>query len=208
MVAPVFDFAADGGRGVVRGRTRRRRAAAAAVEGAGEGFRAARRGGEPFLHLAPVDLQIGEKRVAEPPADRLRAAAGLGQAQRAGVEVEAFGEADEERGGDGTLVALDQVEVAGRHRQRLGHRRLGQSRPAAQTAHRVSGHQLAFGHLDTLNTTSDDGLSRNRQNDKNRRAIRDPLTRPSLVFDVDRLVLSIIALSMPNAQAFGSTGDR
>ena len=50
------------------------------------------------------------------------------------IDVEAVGQFEKELGAEGALIALDQVEIAGRDLQALGHLRLIQAKVAAQAA--------------------------------------------------------------------------
>ncbi|NLS28174.1 hypothetical protein S2M10_31830 [Sphingomonas sp. S2M10] len=145
MVAPALDRAADllagicaawGGRG----------AAAHPVIGAGKGLGPVGGGGQPFAQLVAIDGDVGEQRVGQPPPQRLGPAAGLGRGEAAGIEVIGLGQLEHQRGGDRPLVALDQVEIAGRNLQRLRHRRLGDADLEAEPPDGVPGEEFAFGH--------------------------------------------------------------
>ena len=60
-----------------------------------------------------------------------------GQAAR--VDVKHLNKLQKDLRRDRTLVALNQIEIAGRNTQRLGHRGLGEALLAAQTAHPRAG---------------------------------------------------------------------
>ena len=143
MVAPAFDFGARGGDGIglLRGAGARQ-----PVIGAGKGFGGIGGGGNPVFELQPVEIEIGKQRVGQPALDRLHPAARCRTGQRARVEIKTFGEPQQDRGGQRPLVALDQVEVAGRNRERLRHRGLRQAIGAADAADGGPGEKFLLCH--------------------------------------------------------------
>ncbi len=145
MVAPALDLAADRGGGV-GGRVGGGGAGADPVIGAREGLGTARRARQPFLDLHSIDLEIGEHRIGQPPPDRLGAAAGFACGERARIEIERLGQPQQHGGGQGALIALDEVEIGGRDMEHLGHRRLRQSRAPAEAADGMTGEELGIDH--------------------------------------------------------------
>ena len=145
IAAPAFDLAAYLADRIERA-GRGRAARADPVEGTRKGFGAAGCAGEPFLEFVAVDLEIGEHRIGKPPPERGLAPARLACRERARIEVETLGELDDQRSRQRALVLLDEVEIARRNRQHLGHRRLGQPRLAPQAADGVASEEFAIGH--------------------------------------------------------------
>ena len=94
------------------------------VERAGESFGTAGGGRQPFLQFGAIDLQIGEQRISQAPPHRRRSPARRIAGQGARVEVERLDQPHQQRGRDGPLIALDQVQIAGRDVQHVRHRGL------------------------------------------------------------------------------------
>ena len=118
-----------------------------------------RRGVEPFDHLGAIDPQVVEQRIGQAAAQAIDPAGLLMTAQRAWIEVELLGHRQQQPCGKRTLVALDQVEVAGGDAQRGGHRRLGQPFAATDAAqarsgeHRLLNHTCNFPYNTTIRLT-------------------------------------------------------
>ncbi|CUS44632.1 hypothetical protein MGWOODY_Smn2222 [hydrothermal vent metagenome] len=144
MTTPPLDLTPHLGDRITR--LARRRTHPDPVIGAGKGLGTARCTRQPFLDLVPVDFEVSEHRIGEPAPDCRFPAARLSRRESARIEIETFGQLDQQRGRQGSLIALDQIQIAGRDRQHLGHRGLGKARLAAQTPHRVSGKELPVRH--------------------------------------------------------------
>ena len=82
-------------------------------------------------HLRRLDLHARQLQLAE----MLDPARLLMTAQRARIEIEVLGQRQQQPRRQRALIALDQVEVAGRNAKRRGHRRLGQPFAAANAAY-------------------------------------------------------------------------
>ena len=148
MVAPPLDLAPDGQRRIGRGRSVRRVPARPrqSVECARKRLRATRRRRQPFFQLGAVYLQVSEQRIGQPPPHRRRAAAGRIAGQGARIEVERLDQPHQQRRRYRPLVALDQVQIAGRDVQHLGHRRLRQAILPPQPPHGMARDHLGSAH--------------------------------------------------------------
>ena len=147
MVAPARDLAPDGGEAVgLRTALGGGAGSVQPIKSAGKGLGGARGGGKPFLHLGPVDFEIGKERIGEAAANGLRAAAGFIGGKRARIEIELLGEAEQQRGRKRALVAFDQVQIAGGDVEHLGHRHLGDADAAPETFDRMSCEKLLLCH--------------------------------------------------------------
>ena len=143
MVAPAFDLAP---RELFAGRRPIAGCLAGRVEQPGECHCRLRRGREPFDDVLPVDGKIGETRVGEAAAHAVDTPDRLVLRQGAGVEIEFVDEAEDRSRGQRPPVAFDEVEVAGRYAEPLGHGSLGQPFALAQAAQGRAGKDGGLAH--------------------------------------------------------------
>ena len=118
-------------------------------DGVGHAWRALRHLG----HLAAGHREVTEQRVGEHFGEVAGACRLVVGRETADVDVVDFGQAQQHLGRDWPLVALEQVEVAGRDGKVFGHAGLGKSQVATEAAQAGPEEQLSFrrlGHGDGL----------------------------------------------------------
>jgi len=145
VIAPALDLATNRSD---RARTLRLPAAALApsIEQAGEGLGRGRGIVDPGLQLGAVDRDIREQRIGQAPPHRRRAAARLLLAERANVEVEQFGEPQNQPCRQRTPIAFDQREIAVRDAEHFSHYLLGQAVVTPHSPDPWSCQYTLFGH--------------------------------------------------------------
>jgi hypothetical protein len=135
MIAPALDLAARRDDGIGAGDA----GFPGAVVEPGEGGRGLRSRRQELVHLLPVDGEIGEALVGEAARQTVEPADRRVFAQGPRVEVEFLDQTHHHPGADRPLVALHQVEIAGRDGEARGGRGLSQALAAADAAQRRSG---------------------------------------------------------------------
>jgi hypothetical protein len=114
-----------------------------AVEGQ-ERLAGRRRAADQLVQLGGPEFGVLEQRIAQQ-LGQIGQKPGLVVAREGlKVDIEAFGELEQERPVEAALVMLDQVQVARRYAQLRGHRDLGQALLIAQPAHPVAQHGLPW----------------------------------------------------------------
>ena len=134
MVAPSLHLGARGGQ-----RIRCAAGGTGIVIKTGESGGDLRRRSEKFLQLVAVDPQIGKPFIRETPGEPVDAADRFIRAQGTRIEVELFDQPHHHACTYRTLVALDQIEIAGRNLKPRGRRCLRHAFPLAQATDRGSG---------------------------------------------------------------------